>query len=316
MDKSSLSFLDETPWAILPERLATLDDIFLRHVSGEELDAEEVQARLHGSQRPPDRRVASVGVLPLFGTIFPRANFMTAFFGATDAESFGRQFTGLINDPEINAIVLDVNSPGGQVNGVEELSDLIYSARGRKPVVAVANHLMASAAYFIGSAADELVVTPSSEVGSIGVFSMHVDYSKALEQDGIKVTFISEGKYKVEGNPYEPLAEEAKSAIGLRVKDYYNSFVKSVARNRGVKITAVKNGYGEGRVVGAQQAVDDGMADRIGTLDETIVRLLSTELANSPRAEAASASTLTEEMERQAQELRAMVVSILRKDNK
>lgn len=304
----------ETPWAILPDRLTVLEEIVIRHISGEKLDAEEVQTRIHGSRRPADRRVASVAVLPLFGTIFPRANMMTDVSGATSAERFGSQFQELVNDPEIGAIVLDVDSPGGQVGGIEELSAQIFDARGKKPIVAVANHMMASAAYWIGTAADEIVVTPSGEVGSIGVFSVHKDISAAMEKEGIKVTLISKGKHKVEGNPYEPLAEEARAAIETRVSDYYEAFITSVARNRGVKISAVKNGFGEGRIVGARQAVEDGMADRIGTLDETIVRLLTTEIVNAPVAEESSEPLLTDDMKREAQTLEDRIRTILNKE--
>src|SRR3989304_3205503 len=144
-----------TPWAILPEKLAILREIVARHVAGEELDAEEVQMRIHGAKRPADGRVGNIAVLPLFGTIFPRANMMTDVSGATSAEVFGQKFEELVRDQEIGAIVLDVDSPGGNVLGIEELSTQIYKARGKKPIVAVANHTMASAAYFIGTAADE-----------------------------------------------------------------------------------------------------------------------------------------------------------------
>jgi signal peptide peptidase SppA len=313
----------ETPWAILPHKLAVLEEIVARHVAGEKLDAEEVQARIHGARRPADRRVGSVAVLPLFGTIFPRANMMTDVSGATSAERFGAQFTELVQDPEIGAIVLDVDSPGGQVNGIEELSRQIYAARGQKPIVAVANHTMASAAYWIGTAADEVVITPSGEVGSIGVFAVHKDMSKALEQDGIKVSLISQGKYKVEGNPYEPLAEEARGAIQIRVSEAYDAFIDSIARNRGVTPDDVRSGFGEGRVVGARQAVALGMADRVGTLEETINRLFSPLAAgksaaanpmNLPEAADSSEPRLTEEAEREAQTLRERVNTILGKE--
>jgi signal peptide peptidase SppA len=313
----------ETPWAILPHKLAILEEIVTRHAAGEKLDAEEVQSRIHGAKRPAERRAGSVAVLPLFGTIFPRANLMTDVSGATSAERFGAQFDELVSDPEIGAIILDVDSPGGQVNGIEELSRKIYQARGRKPIVAVANHTMASAAYWIGTAADEVVVTPSGEVGSIGVFAVHKDLSKAYEMEGIKISMISRGKYKTEGNPYEPLAEEARAAIQVRVDESYAAFVETVARNRGVKPSAVRNGFGEGRVVGARQAVELGMADRIGTLEETIARLLidggdtgGTGRINEDVPEAAEPSEpqLTDDMIREAQILSDRVSTILRKE--
>src|SRR5690606_30987632 len=147
-------------------------------------------------------------------------------------------------------------SPGGQVNGIQELSDLIYSARGKKPIIAVANHMMASAAYWIGTAADEIVVSPSGEVGSIGVFAVHEDISGALAQDGVKVSIIKEGKYKAEANPFEPLNEEARAAIQESVSEAYGAFVGAVARNRSVDAEVVRNGFGEGRMMGAQRAVE------------------------------------------------------------
>jgi len=175
----------ESPWAILPNKLTSLVEIVSRHVAGEKLDAEEVQMRIHGARRPDDRTAGIVAVLPLFGTIFPRANMMTDVSGATSAERFGARFVELVKNPDVGAIVIDVDSPGGQVSGVDELARKIYDARGQKPIVAVSNHLMASAAYWIGTAADEVVVSPSAEVGSIGVFAVHEDMSAALEQQGV-----------------------------------------------------------------------------------------------------------------------------------
>jgi ClpP class serine protease len=132
---------------------------------------------------------------------------------------------------------------------------------------------MASAAYYIGSAADEVVVTPGGEVGSIGVFMAHQDLSAALEQEGVKITLISAGKFKTEANPFESLSDEAKAALQKTVNVYYESFVNAVAKGRDAKASEVRNGYGQGRMVTAKEAVLLGMADRIETLDETIGRL-------------------------------------------
>ena len=312
-----LNAFSRTPWAILPRQLIVLQEIVVRHVSGEKLDAEEVETRVHGARRPStDRRMSTVAVLPLFGTIFPRANLMTQMSGATSAELFGKEFAQLVKDPEVSAIVIDADSPGGTVDGIEELSNQIYDARGTKPIVAVVDHLMASAAYWIGTAADEVVISPSGEAGSIGVFAVHEDWSKALDQEGIKVSLVSAGKFKTEGNPYEPLAEEAKGAIQSRVNDYYDAFVTAIARNRGVKVSDVRNGFGEGRVVGARQAVALRMADRVGTLEETVDRLLSRspgpatsqakEFVNDPHALDAS-DPAQADFEHEAQRLRDYV---------
>lgn len=280
--RNLLSAFVDTPWAILPAKLAVLEDIVLRHVNGEKLDPEEVQSRIHGAMRPAQRLAEDphaqeaglvskkVAVLPLFGSIFPRANLMTEVSGATSTEMFGKQFDALVNDPSIDAIVLDVDSPGGQVGGVQELADKIYEARGNKPIVAVANHTMASAAYWIASAVDKVYASPSADIGSIGVFAVHQDVSQALENDGVKVSIIKAGKYKAEGNPYQPLTEEAQANMQASVDEVYGKFVEAVARNRGVSVDVVKTSYGEGRVLSADQAVAIGMADEIATLDDVI----------------------------------------------
>lgn len=280
----------EYPWAILPAKLAILEDIVLRHVRGEKMDADSVQTQLHGAVRPQERQASGVAVLPLFGSIFPRANMMTSLSGATSTDAFGMRFDELMNDPQVSAIVLDVDSPGGQVGGVEELSQKIYNARGKKPVVAVVNHMMASAAYWIGTAADEVVMTPSARAGSIGVFAVHQDISKALENDGVKVTLISAGKYKTEANQFEPLSDEARASVQASVDETYETFIDAVARNRGVSSSIVRSDFGEGRMVRAREAVKIGMADRIGTLEETVNTLLNR--TNQPISSGAkSAST-------------------------
>lgn len=266
-----LGLFNSEPWAILPGALTALMDAARRYSAGETPATADAQAV---ARQAAPAVGGEIGLLRLHGTIYPRGGGpLFEMFGLSSAEQFAGQFRAAVNDSRIGAIVIDVNSPGGAVSGVDELSKLIYDARGTKPIVAVANHLMASAAYWIGTAADELVVTPSAEVGSVGVFAAHQDISQMAEREGVKVTLVSAGKFKTEANPYEPLTEEARASIQARVDDYYDMFVKAVARNRGASVADVRGGFGEGRVVGARQAVADGMADRVDTLEGTLVRL-------------------------------------------
>ena len=279
----------ETPWAILPGKLAVILAVVARHEAGEKLSPDEVKAQIGAARRPVPANAGGIAVLPLFGTILPRANLMVNTSGAMSAEYFSALFRAALADPAVGAVVLDVDSPGGAVPGIDELSSEIFKARGAKPIVAVANHLAASAAYWIATAADELVVTPSAEAGSIGVFAAHDDLSGLMEREGVKTTLISSGKYKVEGNPFEPLGDEARAAIQSRVNDYYEMFVKAVARNRGVKAADVRNGFGEGRVMGARDAVDYGMADRVETMAQTIERLARALTRSAPKGRSAQA---------------------------
>lgn len=266
-----LSEVYRTPWAILPEKLAAIIAVVERHELGLRLSAADIEA-IAKPGRPPSIN-GGIAVLPVFGVIVPRANLMTETSGATSAERLSAALQQAVNDPNVGAVVLDIDSPGGAVQGIDELAQSIYSARAVKPIIAAVNHLAASAAYWIASAASEIAVSPSGEVGSIGVFAAHEDVSKASENVGVKTTLISAGKYKTEGNPYEPLSDEARASIQKRVDEYYGIFTSAVARGRGVSAATVRDGYGEGRIVGAKEAMHLGMVDRVETMDETIARL-------------------------------------------
>jgi signal peptide peptidase SppA len=215
----------------------------------------------------------AIAVLPLTGPITQRAGLFTAFFGGTSTEKWGRAFDELVASSAVGAIVVDADTPGGTVSGVPELADKLFKARAAKPVVVVSNAILGSAGYWIGSSAGELVLTPSGEVGSIGVWSMHVNYSGMMEKEGVDVTLISAGKYKTEMSPYEPLSEEAKAYEQGEVNRYYGMFIDAVARGRGVTAATVRNGFGQGRMVGPKDAKAEGMVDRVATLEDTIRRL-------------------------------------------
>lgn len=245
---------------------------------------------------PPGRTAISrsgVALVPVHGTISHRARH---YFGGTSCEHLAGVFGAIAADDSIGTIVLDMNTPGGSVYGVPELAAQLRALRASKRIIAVANALSASAGYWIGSAAHEFVVTPSGEAGSIGVFATHIDVSKALEEFGVKVTLISEGTYKVEGNPFEALSEEARAAIQASVADYYGMFVRAVAENRGVSEKDVRGGMGEGRVLTAQRALAEKLVDRVATLDEVLAELGVRAESRSaritvPDAEAAAAAS-------------------------
>jgi signal peptide peptidase SppA len=198
---------------------------------------------------------------------------MSEMSGGTSVERFTGWLRAAVADPQIKNILIDADSPGGTVPGVPELADEIYKAKESKPIIAVANAEAASAAYWIISQASEIVVSPSAEVGSIGVFAAHQDISKAAEMRGVHTSLISAGKFKTEANPFEPLTDEARASLQSKVNDYYGQFTKAVARGRNVGQQQVENGFGEGRMVSARQAVAQGMADRIATMDQTLTRL-------------------------------------------
>lgn len=236
---------------------------------------------------PPERLAeaeraegGAVAVLRMHGTILPRAGMMGAMSGGVSLEAFRRNFRQVADDPSVRAIVLDIDSPGGQVDLVPETAALVRAARrADRPIVAVANTLMASAAYWIGAAADEIVVSPSGVVGSIGVLTMHKDVSRRAEAEGIAVTYVFAGPRKVEGNPFQPLDDEARAALQADVDTLYGMFVADVAKARGVPKNVVRadpvkaeRHFGGGRTLNAEAAVAMGMADRVGTFEDTLAR--------------------------------------------
>jgi len=217
----------------------------------------------------------AIGVLPILGSIVQRGNMFTEASGTASTDMIGRQFDALLENEAVGTIVLDIDSPGGTVYGVPELAHKIQAGRDRKPIVAVANAEAASAAYWLASAASEIVVTPSGNVGSVGAYAMHIDASKLNETMGIKPTYISYGKFKTEGNPDEPLADETRAEIQARVDRYGRMFEQALAANRGVTLAAVQETYGQGRMLDADAAKKAGMVDRVESFEATIARLLS-----------------------------------------
>lgn len=218
-------------------------------------------------------RAGNVAVLPLYGTITPKANLMSEMSGGTSLDKFMGWFRAALADPSIRSIVLDVNSPGGSVYGVQEAADEIFKARGVKPITAFVSALSASAAYWLATQADEMILTPSGEVGSIGVFMAYADESESLKQQGVKVDIIRAGKFKNELSGVEPMSDEARANLQARANEYYDTFAKAVARGRGVTPTTVRDGFGQGRVVSASSALQQGMVDRVATMDATLSRL-------------------------------------------
>ena len=260
------------PWAILPDMLETIAEIVEFRLSGVSFSDADIRERTAGRVDRQESRVGVVQVLPLYGVLSKRQNLMTDTSGGTSLDLFARQFRAAVADPAVAGIVIDVDSPGGTVDGTPEAADVVYQARGSKRIVAVANTLMASAAYWVASAADEIVASPSAQVGSVGVVMLHADKSKFYEDLGTKITLLSAGKYKTLGNSYEPLTDEARSRLQSDVESAYDIFVRAVARNRGTTPKAVRDGYGEGAVLDAKPAVAAGLADRVGTFEEAVLR--------------------------------------------
>ncbi len=272
-----LNYVRGAIWAIDRDKLDEIWAVLSFRASGGVFTDEEIQARIGArSDGPAASGGGATAIVPLRGVVAHRIGSMSESSGGMSAERFTRMIQQAAADPSVSSILIDTDSPGGTVNGVSEAADAVYQARQSKPVIALANGMMASAAYWIASQAHEIVAVPSlldASIGSIGVYTVHADMSAALEKDGIKATIVSAGKYKTAANPYEPLSEEELANMQSRVDATYEQFLATVARGRGVDVSAVRGGYGEGRAVSAAAARKAGLVDRIATMDATLARL-------------------------------------------
>lgn len=268
-----------TPWAIRAEALPRLA-YALR--ASEVIDDPEPQAATRTLST-----TGGVAVIPLKGILTAKVSLISLLFGGgSGLKGFRENFREALASDEVGSILIDVDSPGGSTDLIPEIAAEIRAGRGTKPITAIANTDAASGAYWLACQADEVVVTPSGMVGSIGVFLVHDDWSVANEQMGVTPTYISAGKYKTEGNPDEPLSDEAKAHLQATVDEFYDLFVADVAAGRGVPESSVRNGFGEGRMVTARQGVALGLADRIESFNETVVRLTGREpTADASRTE-------------------------------
>lgn len=211
--------------------------------------------------------IDGIAVIPIQGVLTKKESWVSAFSGCSSYDLIGRYVQDAVNDASVRALLLQVDSPGGETTGCLELSDFIYSLRGAKPIFAVADDFAFSAAYALTSAADKIFVTRMGAVGSVGVVVLHTEDSKFNDEQGFKYTYIFKGDRKVDANPHEPLSERAQKDIQSEIDRQYDQFVATVARNRGAdpdSIIATQAG-----VYWAETAVPL-LADEVGTLGDAL----------------------------------------------
>ncbi len=255
------------PWALEPSALRALVETVTRRLEGGK-DAGEVDKPLEARTPKGDRPTAGMevqhgtAVIPIRGYI--RRRPITGFFGfllgGTSVEGVRADLQSALAEPSVERIVFDVDSPGGGVDGVSDLADEIHAAT--KPTVAYTDGLMASAAYWLGSAADEVVASKAAQVGSIGVYAAVDDWSVHWHNYGIKTTIIKAGEHKGAGHPDTPLTEAEQKVIQEEVDDYYGLFTKAISTYRGMTEAEARQ-VGDGRVFIATKAQEKGLVDKI-----------------------------------------------------
>lgn len=255
----------DSPWAILPDKYEAICAAIEARI--QDLQAVE-KVEFTPSKFDPYVTPEGVGVLPIIGTMAKRMNLFMEFSGGTSTEMAAKQVADWANDPRIRAIVLDIDSPGGAIDGMFALADTVYKAREAKPIIAAIDGIGASAAYVVASAAHRVFAERSAQVGSIGVLLSHVQRSE--DRSVIKRTFITAGKYKAMGNSAEPLDNEAREYLQGHVDEVYSMMIDTIAHNRGASASKVLKDMADGRIFLAPKAKRLGMIDVIGERSDAI----------------------------------------------
>jgi signal peptide peptidase SppA len=270
------------PLAITPHgwrALVAKADHFLKYQQSAQTRADAADM----AQPPGDTTTPGPCVVRIIGPIVKRDGILTYFNLAVSCQAIEKALTYAMGDTRASCIILQIDSPGGCVEGVPELADMVFNARKIKPVYSVADSMAASAAYWIGSQANKFFISPSGCAGSVGVIFVHFDCSKLYENEGIQPTIIYAGENKADLTEYAPLSDGARAAVQEDVNYFYKNFTAAVARGRGIKAREVELSYGGGRTLNAAAAVTAGAADGVMSFP-AVVALAQKETAGKKSA--------------------------------
>jgi len=294
-----------TPWAILPGKLDEIAELLNLRAAGEEFTEDQIRERIAPGPTLRDRVRADLlaldlldepddepgpaylltrggtALVPLEGVLAPKMNLVMRMSGGTSTQLFAASVRAAAGNEKVKAIVAVIDSPGGSAVGLEEAADALRAAAKLKPTKALTYAMMASAAYYIGAAADEVIAAPDAMVGSIGTILIHRETSKADDKAGATYTVFSAGKFKAAANSHQPLSKEGRDALQELVDDYHDQFVASVAASRGIPAERVRTEYGQGKVLIASKAKTAGLVDRLGTLADLVRELETTATPSS-----------------------------------
>ena len=287
-----MKLLNKTVWAITPEMLSSMIAIAHQTNKSPEAIAKEMGRDMKNTYAVSTR--GGVAVIPVTGPLFRHANLLTAVCGATSYELLAQDFNKALNNPNISAILFDVDSPGGEVNGCSELADMIYNARGKKRIIAYASGSCCSGAYWIASACDKIMVADTAIVGSIGVVSI---FEKEDEKQTIEI--VSSQSPNKRPNVE---TEEGKAKIQAHIDALAEVFIHKVALNRDISPKEVIENFGGGDVFVGQKAVSIGLADGLSSFEELVSDLNNQPMENIMEEQKINASEIkAQERERMSQ---------------
>lgn len=285
------------PWMIVPAKLVEIREIYLSHLRGQKIDWKGFEARILAEIRDrrdeePYENMNGVAVIPVCGVMTKGKSLFSYLFSGCSMRRIGYAVQQATEDPAVKSLVLAIDSPGGTVDGTQELAEIVAACRERKPIVAHTDGMMTSAAYWIGSACDKRYISgDTTEVGSIGTVYTHIDQTAWDEQMGDKYTLITSGKYKAAASPHKPLSKDDRAYLQEKV-DYLNGvFVRAISANLGVTEDRAAEMADEARIYIGKQAIDAGLVDGVSTFDALIGRLTAGDAARNVYFQANQTST-------------------------
>jgi capsid assembly protease len=266
-----------TPLLILPQKLEVIAGVLQDRLGVSQIArlgawAEDDEVVKTG---PPDQGFDSPGgvaIISVSGTLVQKSGYLRPFSGMTGYDGIRHAYSAALTDPSIKAIVLDIDSPGGEAAGCFDLADHIYANREVKPTFSILSEMACSGGFALASATSWRFIPRTGIAGHVGVVVAHSDMSKALDSAGIKMTIIAFGAHKADGNPYEPLPELVRSDIQAQVDFLGQLFCATMARNLGLTEKQVQNT--EARVFTGQDAVDIGFADEVASPSDAFSQIL------------------------------------------
>ena len=263
--------LFDQPWAIMPSKMEAIIEALAARLDGQ-LDAGLDSYEPGGSARPYDVD-RGIRVIPVRGVTSKRMNLFTAISGGTSTDVLQAALKEALEDRAVKGILLDVDSPGGTLDGGYTFAEMIYEARGQRPIVAFVDGLSASMGYWISSASSHIIANKTAEVGSIGIVWAHRDMTDADAKRGIKTTIFTAGKYKAVGSPDVPMDEDGREYIQARLDEAYALFIETVARNRGAAKEKVLADMADGRIFLGESALNARLTDAIGERGDALNEL-------------------------------------------
>ncbi len=248
------------PWAITHNALSNILDIAARQNQSPEVVAAKLGRELQNTRQMTINN--GVAVIPVVGALFRYANVFTQVSGASSYELIATDFRDAFADNDVQSIILNIDSPGGEVNGCCDLAQTIYEARGKKPIIAYASGDVASGAYWIASSCDKIVVSKTSSVGSIGVVGVYRD-----NKDNNSIEIVSSQ------SPHKRVdiqTDDGRARLQQRIDAMANVFIEAVATYRNISPEKVQERYGGGDVFVGEDAIKQGLADNINTFDNLL----------------------------------------------